>query len=168
MRSKLGYMTQKFSLWEDLTVTENLDIMARIFGLSKHERAARIAELRQEFDLERIAKQRAGTLSGGQKQRLALAAATLHRPELLLLDEPTSGLDPQATAALEALLGELRASGHGIVFSTHDVPRATLLATRVVMLHRGRMDWSGPSDGETAGVAIASRFDALFATVRRA
>ena len=142
MRTKLGYMTQKFSLWEDLTVTENLDIMARIFGLSKHERAARIAELRQEFDLERIAKQRAGTLSGGQKQRLALAAATLHRPELLLLDEPTSAVDPQSRRDFWENLFALVARGTTILVSTHYMDEAER-CHRLAILDHGRVAAEG-------------------------
>ena len=146
MRTKLGYMTQKFSLWEDLTVTENLDIMARIFGLSKHERTARIAELRQEFDLERIAKQRAGTLSGGQKQRLALAAATLHRPELLLLDEPTSAVDPQSRRDFWESLFALVARGTTILVSTHYMDEAER-CHGLAILDRGRLVAEGaPKD----------------------
>jgi len=146
MRTKLGYMTQKFSLWEDLTVTENLDIMARIFGLSKHERAERIAELRQEFDLERIAKQRAGTLSGGQKQRLALAAATLHRPELLLLDEPTSAVDPQSRRDFWESLFALVARGTTILVSTHYMDEAER-CHGLAILDRGRLVAEGaPKD----------------------
>jgi len=107
------------------------------------------------------------TYSRGMTQRLALARALLHRPDLLLLDEPFSGLDPQATSSLETLLVELRQAGHAIVLSTHDVPRAASLATRAVMLHRGRIDWDG-AIGESGGVALAARFDALVATVRKA
>ena len=93
IRRRLGYMPQKFSLWEDLTADENLRFIAELYGL-QGDVAARIAEQRATYDLESC-PQRAGTMSGGQKQRLALAAATLHSPELLLLDEPTSAVDPQ-------------------------------------------------------------------------
>jgi ABC-2 type transport system ATP-binding protein len=138
MRTKLGYMTQRFSLWEDLTVTENLDIMARIFGLSRHQRAARIAELAREYDLEGIAKQRAGTLSGGQKQRLALAAATLHQPELLLLDEPTSAVDPQSRRDFWESLFALVARGTTILVSTHYMDEAER-CHGLAILDRGRL-----------------------------
>jgi heme exporter protein A len=162
---KLGYVGHESSCYGDLTATENLAFYAELYGVA--DAARRIAELIDWTGLGIAARRPARTFSRGMTQRLALARAILHRPELLLLDEPFNGLDPQATAMLETLLVDLRASGHAIVLSTHDVPRATALATRVVMLHRGRIDWDG-SAGETAGVAIAARFDALVATVRRA
>ena len=109
LRRKLGYMTQRFSLYEDLSVRENLQFLAEIHSLDSARRAARIAALLDEFRLADRAEQRAGTLSGGQRQRLALAAATLHEPELLFLDEPTSGLDPEATRDVVDLIGTLAA-----------------------------------------------------------
>ena len=95
IRRRLGYMPQKFSLWEDLTADENLRFIADLYGL-EGDVEAHIAKARATYNLETLRAQRAGTMSGGQKQRLALAAATLHSPELLLLDEPTSAVDPQS------------------------------------------------------------------------
>ena len=95
LRRKVGYMTQKFSLFEDLTVTENLKFMSDIYNLSGDEQRERIPANVERYELGRLLKQRAGTLSGGQKQRLALAASTLHQPELLFLDEPTSAVDSE-------------------------------------------------------------------------
>ena len=124
MRAKLGYMTQRFSLWDDMTVRENLQFMARIFGLRTAQRDARIAELAAEFELESMLPQRAGTMSGGQRQRLALAAATLHEPQLLLLDEPTSAVDPQSRRDFWENLFALVARGTTILVSTHYMDEA--------------------------------------------
>jgi ABC-2 type transport system ATP-binding protein len=124
LRTRLGYMTQKFSLWDDLTVSENLDFMAQVFGLPAQRRRTRIAVVADEFNLASLFKQRAGTLSGGQRQRLALAAATLHEPELLLLDEPTSAVDPQSRRDFWESLFELVARGVTILVSTHYMDEA--------------------------------------------
>ena len=142
MRAKLGYMTQKFSLWDDLTVLENLQFMARIFGVDGAERQSRIAEVTAEFELERLLPQRAGTMSGGQRQRLALAAATLHRPELLLLDEPTSAVDPRSRRDFWESLFMLVGRGTTILVSTHYMDEAER-CHRLAILDRGRLVGEG-------------------------
>lgn len=124
LRTRLGYMTQKFSLWDDLTVRENLEFMAQVFGLAAPRRRERVAAVAEEFDLQALFKQRAGTLSGGQRQRLALGAATLHEPELLLLDEPTSAVDPQSRRDFWESLFALVARGVTILVSTHYMDEA--------------------------------------------
>ena len=124
LRMKIGYMTQRFSLWEDLTVLENLDFIGRIFGLDGSVRAARIEERLAQYYLQDRRGQRAGTTSGGQKQRLALAAATLHEPELLLLDEPTSAVDPQSRRDFWESLFALVDRGTTILVSTHYMDEA--------------------------------------------
>jgi ABC-2 type transport system ATP-binding protein len=124
LRHKIGYMTQRFSLWEDLTVFENLDFIGRIFGLEKSQRVQRIDDRLREYRLDDRRAQRAGTMSGGQKQRLALAAATLHNPELLLLDEPTSAVDPQNRRDFWESLFELVDRGTTILVSTHYMDEA--------------------------------------------
>jgi ABC-2 type transport system ATP-binding protein len=123
IRRRLGYMPQKFSLWEDLTTDENLRFIADLFGL-EGDVEARIGEARAIYNLEDLRKQRAGTLSGGQKQRLALAAATLHAPELLLLDEPTSAVDPQSRRDFWDRLFQLADAGATILVSTHYMDEA--------------------------------------------
>jgi ABC-2 type transport system ATP-binding protein len=123
IRRRLGYMPQKFSLWEDLSTDENLRFMADLFGL-EGDVEARIAEARATYNLESLRKQRAGTMSGGQRQRLALAAATLHSPELLLLDEPTSAVDPQSRRDFWDRLFQLADAGATILVSTHYMDEA--------------------------------------------
>jgi ABC-2 type transport system ATP-binding protein len=124
LRPRLGYMTQKFSLWDDLTVAENLRFMSQVFDLGRERRRVRVDAVVEEFDLHRVLAQRAGTLSGGQRQRLALAAATLHEPELLLLDEPTSAVDPQSRREFWESLFALVARGVTILVSTHYMDEA--------------------------------------------
>jgi ABC-2 type transport system ATP-binding protein len=138
LRRQLGYMTQRFSLWDDLTVTENLEFMARIFGLGAAERRRRIAELSDEYDLARVLGQRAGSMSGGQRQRLALAAATLHKPELLLLDEPTSAVDPQSRREFWESLFALVRQGTTILVSTHYMDEAER-CHRLAILAEGKL-----------------------------
>ena len=96
LRARIGYMTQKFSLYEDLTVRENLEFLAEVRGFNSRNKRFRVDELLERYDLADRAKQLAGTMSGGQKQRLALAGAVLHKPDMLILDEPTSAVDPQS------------------------------------------------------------------------
>jgi len=124
LRLKVGYMTQKFSLFEDLTVTENLQFMADIYTLDKAHKSTRIGLAIERYELGKLVNQRAGTLSGGQKQRLALAATTLHEPELLFLDEPTSAVDPENRRAFWESLFDLVAEGTTILVSTHYMDEA--------------------------------------------
>lgn len=138
LRRKVGYMTQRFSLWDDLTVAENLEFMARIFGLDRAARRLRVAALSEEYGLARILGQRAGTMSGGQRQRLALAAATLHEPELLLLDEPTSAVDPQSRREFWESLFALVQRGTTILVSTHYMDEAER-CHRLAILAEGRL-----------------------------
>jgi ABC-2 type transport system ATP-binding protein len=124
LRQHVGYMTQKFSLYQDLTVDENLRFVGRIYSLSDTQWKHRLARAREKYDLGAIGGQRAGTLSGGQKQRLALAAATLHNPDLLLLDEPTSAVDPETRRDFWDALYDLAADGTAILVSTHFMDEA--------------------------------------------
>ncbi len=138
VRSKLGYMTQRFALWEDLTVLENLQFMGRIYAVSHRDLHARIAARLDRYHLRDLQQQRAGTLSGGQKQRLALAAATLHEPELLLLDEPTSAVDPQSRRDFWETLFELVDAGTTILVSTHYMDEAER-CHQLAILDEGRL-----------------------------
>jgi ABC-2 type transport system ATP-binding protein len=124
LRSRIGYMTQKFSLYDDLTVQENMHFMGRIYGLSRSAAAARIEELLELYALADMRKRFAGTMSGGQRQRLALAAATLHSPTLLFLDEPTSAVDPENRRDFWEKLFDLSDAGTTILVSTHYMDEA--------------------------------------------
>jgi ABC-2 type transport system ATP-binding protein len=142
LKQKIGYMTQRFSLYEDLTVFENLNFMARIYSMPAAQRRTRTAEVMETFRLDKLAKQFAGTLSGGQRQRLSLAAATLHRPELLLLDEPTSAVDPQTRRDFWDNLFQLVDDGTTILVSTHYMDEAERCHNLAILDH-GRMVANG-------------------------
>jgi ABC-2 type transport system ATP-binding protein len=142
LRARLGYMTQRFALWEDLSGAENLRFMATIYGLKRMLADERIALAVGEYALADFLARPAGTLSGGQKQRLALAAVTLHRPELLLLDEPTSAVDPQSRRNFWDSLFKLAAMGTTILVSTHYMDEAERCHA-LAILHQGRLVASG-------------------------
>jgi ABC-2 type transport system ATP-binding protein len=137
LRSRVGYMTQRFSLYEDLSVRENLDFAARIFGLTGARRRERLAAAVAAHRLGRYEGTRAAALSGGWKQRLALAVATIHEPELLVLDEPTAGVDPQSRREFWEGLFELASAGTTIFVSTHYMDEA-VRCHRLCMLRDGR------------------------------
>lgn len=124
LKQRIGYMTQKFSLYDNLSVLENLEFVATIYGLSRKQGKARIQELIKLYELDALTKQLAGSMSGGQKQRLALACATLHQPELLFLDEPTSAVDPENRRDFWEHLFDLSDQGTTILVSTHYMDEA--------------------------------------------
>jgi ABC-2 type transport system ATP-binding protein len=137
LRPSVGYMTQRFSLYEDLAVRENLDFAAAVFGLAGARRRARVGTALEEGGLLPYARTRAGALSGGWKQRLALAAATIHEPELLVLDEPTAGVDPQSRRSFWEKLFALAAGGTTIFVSTHYMDEA-VRCHRLALMRDGR------------------------------
>ena len=122
IKRHVGYMTQKFSYWDDLTIRENLDFVARMYGMP--ERKETVERALEDLGLQSRAKQLTGSLSGGWKQRLALAACLLHQPKLLLLDEPTAGVDPTARRDFWEQLHELAARGISVLVSTHYMDEA--------------------------------------------
>ena len=138
LKRRIGYMTQKFSLYDDLTVYENLDFVAAVHEFSRSGARTRIDELLQTYWLKQQRDQLAGTMSGGQKQRLALAASVLHKPELLLLDEPTSAVDPQSRREFWDSLFALADAGTTILVSTHYMDEAER-CHRLAILDRGRL-----------------------------
>jgi ABC-2 type transport system ATP-binding protein len=144
LKKHIGYMTQKFSLYEDLSVTENLQFLASVQGMSYREARARVEELVVEYEFADRRRQLAGTMSGGQKQRLALAGAVLHRPQLLLLDEPTSAVDPESRRRFWDRLFQLADQGTTMLVSTHFMDEAER-CHRLAILDRGRL----VADGNT-------------------
>ena len=152
LRKRIGYMTQKFSLYEDLTVRENLEFLATVQGLSRERRRVRIDELLAAYNLADRAKQLAGTMSGGQKQRLALAGATVHNPELLFLDEPTSAVDPESRRDFWEKLFDLADAGTTILVSTHYMDEAER-CHRIAILDTGRLVADGTPAELTQGLA---------------
>lgn len=122
IKRQVGYMTQKFSLWDDLTIEENLDFIARMFGMRRRREA--VEQALNDLNLTGRKRQLAGTLSGGWKQRLSLAACLLHQPKLLLLDEPTAGVDPQARREFWEEIHRLSAAGITVLVSTHYMDEA--------------------------------------------
>jgi len=136
LKARIGYMTQKFSLFGDMTNYENLQFIAEIYSYPRADRERRIDELLELYDLADRRKQLAGTMSGGQKQRLALACAVLHKPDLLLLDEPTSAVDPQSRRDFWAKLFALAEAGTTILVSTHYMDEAER-CHRLAILDRG-------------------------------
>ncbi|WP_105258848.1 MULTISPECIES: ABC transporter ATP-binding protein [unclassified Pseudoalteromonas] len=124
LRLRIGYMTQKFSLYEDLTVAENLLFMGQIYGISRAKLKSRTQEQMQTYGLDKLQKQIVGGMSGGQKQRLSLACATINKPELLFLDEPTSAVDPENRRNFWEKLFDLSELGTTILVTTHYMDEA--------------------------------------------
>ena len=144
IRRQIGYMTQRFSFYEDLTVFENLNFVAEVYEMPAPRQA--VAAIMQRMGLADRADQLAGQLSGGWKQRLALAACVLHQPKLLLLDEPTAGVDAQARRQFWDLIHDMAGEGLTVLVSTHYMDEAER-CKRIVYLSNGRIVVQGaPQD----------------------
>jgi ABC-2 type transport system ATP-binding protein len=138
IRSVLGYMPQRFSLYQDLTVSQNLRFFADLFQVSKEEQIKRLAELYQFSRLEPFKTRRAGALSGGMKQKLALSCALIHTPDILILDEPTFGVDPVSRKEFWDILHTIRDKGTTIIVSTAYMDEANL-CDRVALFFNGEI-----------------------------
>jgi ABC-2 type transport system ATP-binding protein len=142
-RGALGLVPQEIALYPDLTVRENLEILGRLAGVTRHRLNGAVRQALGWTGLEARARDRVGWLSGGLQRRLNIAAGTLHRPRVLLLDEPTVGVDPVAREAIHGVLDTLRGTGMGILLTTHDMEQAEDLADRVAILAEGRICAAG-------------------------
>ena len=145
VRERIGYMSQRYGLYDDLTVYENLRFYGTVYGLHGKHRAERLESHLKELGLADRRSQLAGTLSGGWKQRLALACATAHTPEMLFLDEPTAGVDPAARRAFWASIYDLAQRGTTILVTTHYMDEAER-CQRLAFLSRGRLIALGTVD----------------------
>ena len=166
IRRQVGYMTQRFSLYDDLTAFENLDFVAAVFEMPN--RRAAVAEMIERMGLGDRRNQLAGQLSGGWKQRLSLAACVLHEPKLLLLDEPTAGVDVKARREFWDLIHDMAADGLTTLVSTHYMDEAERCG-RIVYLAQGRIVVQGSAVavvGESGLVTFEATGDDLDAAAR--
>ena len=154
IKRQVGYMTQKFSFWEDLSIAENLDFVARMYGLP--DRRRRVMEALDRLGLSNRRTQLAGELSGGWKQRLALAACILHEPKLLLLDEPTAGVDPKARREFWDEIHRLAGEGLTVLVSTHYMDEAER-CHRIAYIAYGTLMTSGTVDQVIAESGLHTR-----------
>lgn len=138
IRRNIGYMSQRFSLYDDLTVEENIDFFSGIYGVPHERRAARKQYVIEMAGIEERRSTLTRLLAGGWKQRLALGCAILHEPPILFLDEPTSGVDPIARRSFWDLIYELSRAGHTVFVSTHYMDEAEY-CHRLALMYRGRM-----------------------------
>ena len=148
LRRNIGYMSQRYGLYDELTVYENIRFYASVYGLRGDAREARIQVLMEDLGLTPRRDQLAGTLSGGWKQRLALACATAHEPQMLFLDEPTAGVDPAARRRFWQITYDLAKAGTTILVTTHYMDEAAR-CERVALLSRGHLIALGTPDEVT-------------------
>jgi ABC-2 type transport system ATP-binding protein len=165
VKRQVGYMTQKFGLYDDLSIRENLDFVARLFSMPN--RRAAVDEALERLGLATRAKQLAGSLSGGWKQRLALAACLLHRPRLLLLDEPTAGVDPKARREFWDQIHQLSGEGITVLVSTHYMDEAAR-CHELVYIAYGTVLARGTADSIVAEAGARDLEDAFVKLVDRA
>jgi ABC-2 type transport system ATP-binding protein len=138
IKEHIGYMSQKFSLYDDLTVEENIDFYSRIYNIPEAQRQKRKDETIKVAGIEEFRKSLTSTLSGGWKQRLALGCAIIHKPNIIFLDEPTSGVDPITRANFWSVIKEMAAQGRTIFVTTHYMDEAEN-CNRLVMIYHGTM-----------------------------
>ncbi|RKX34292.1 MAG: ABC transporter ATP-binding protein, partial [Verrucomicrobia bacterium] len=153
IKRHVGYMTQRFSFYEDLSIRENLDFIARVYQIPNRRRS--VDDSLERLGLSKRQRQLAGELSGGWKQRLALAACLIHQPKLLLLDEPTAGVDPKARRDFWEEIHALAAEGLTVLITTHYMDEAER-CHRLAYLAYGRLLTRGTVDEVVAGAGLAT------------
>lgn len=151
VRSHIGYMPQRFSLYQDLTVEENMDFFGDLFKVPRKEQIDRKAQLYEFSRLEPFKKRRAGALSGGMKQKLALSCMLIHEPDVIVLDEPTFGVDPVSRSEFWDILKNLSGNGSSILVTTAYMDEATL-CDRVSLIYEGRILASDTPDNLTRAI----------------
>ena len=143
LRGRIGYMPERFGLYDELTIEEYLHAFARIYGFSRPARDAQVGAVLELTDLTPKRKDRCEGLSKGVRQRVFLAKTLLHDPDVLLLDEPASGLDPQARIDLRTLLNALRAQGKTLLISSHILSELERICSRIAVIERGLLRFAG-------------------------
>jgi ABC-2 type transport system ATP-binding protein len=166
VRQRIGYMSQRFGFYEDLTIEENIRFYGGVYGLIGRERTDRIAEQFARYRLGDRSRQLAGTLSGGWKQRLALACATVHRPDLVFLDEPTAGVDPASRRLFWEMIREHADLGMTIIVTTHYMDEAER-CERLAFLSRGHLIGVGTPREITARFGLPTIEDVFIELQRR-
>jgi len=161
LKEKVGYLPQRFGLYGDLTVLENIDFYADLYQVSKNERKARIERLLRFANLEPFGKRKAQDLSGGMKQKLGLICALIHTPQILFLDEPTSGVDPLSRRDFWIILYDLLKEGVTILFSTSYLDEAER-CSRIGLIYQGELliaDTPGAVKAQIAGTVLELRME---------
>ncbi len=162
VKQSIGYMSQKFSLYDDLTVEENLEFFSMVYGVARERREERKEFALRMAGLERERKRMTRELAGGWKQRLALGCAVLHEPPVLFLDEPTSGVDPMARRRFWDLIYEMADGGAAVLVSTHYMDEAEYCG-RLALMHRGRVVALGSPEELRAQCSAGGTMEDVFA-----
>ncbi|MFH1279189.1 MAG: ABC transporter ATP-binding protein [Candidatus Eisenbacteria bacterium] len=166
VQEKIGYVPQRFSLYDELRVSENLEFMGGVYGLKGRRLRQRMGETEELLGLGPVRRRRTGPLAAGWKQRVSLAAALLHEPELLFLDEPTAGVDPAARRRLWGIVYDLAAAGTTVLVTTHYMDEAEYIH-RILILHAGRVAAAGTPSELKESFRAATVGDAFLEVVRR-
>ena len=161
IKTAIGYVSQRFSLYEDLTVTENLSFFGEIYGLSHHALKDRIEEILKLSGLHEYRDRLAGHLSGGWKQKLAIANGILHKPRILFLDEPTAGIDPLSRRAIWALLFGLAQEGTALFITTHYMEEAQRCNTIAFISHGHVLKIGTPNEFKQIAPSLEEAFAVL-------